>query len=80
MSNSQATRGKLDAALVTGSHALEIAERLGDLRLRISTTGNLLQTHHFRGEYNRVIELATANFTALPAESVYENLGLRGPL
>jgi class 3 adenylate cyclase/tetratricopeptide (TPR) repeat protein len=71
--------GKLDEALVTGSRALEIAGRLEDLRLRILATSYLVQAHHVRGEYNRVIELATGNLAALPAEWLYENFGLAGP-
>ena len=71
--------GELDEALVTGSRALEIAGRLGDLRLRILATSYLVQAHYVRGEYDRVIELATGNLAALPADWVYENFGLAGP-
>jgi class 3 adenylate cyclase/tetratricopeptide (TPR) repeat protein len=71
--------GALDEALVTGSRALEIAARLGDLRLRILATSYLVQVHYVRGEYDRVIELATGNLAALPADWVYENFGLAGP-
>ena len=71
--------GELDEALVTGSRALEIAGRLGDLRLRILATSHLLYAHYIRGEYDRVIELATGNIAALPADWIYENFGLSGP-
>jgi class 3 adenylate cyclase/tetratricopeptide (TPR) repeat protein len=71
--------GELDEALVTGARALEIAGRLGDLRLRILTTGFLEQAHHWRGEYERVVELATDNLSALPADWVYEYLGNSAP-
>lgn len=63
------------AALVTGTRALEIAGRLGDLRLRILATTYLGQAHYYRGEYARVIELATENLAALPPEWVHEFLG-----
>jgi tetratricopeptide (TPR) repeat protein len=63
--------GALDEALVTGTRALEIARVLGDLELRILTTTYLEQAHFFRGEYARVIELATDNLAALPAAWVY---------
>jgi hypothetical protein len=51
---------------------LEIAERLGDLRLRILTTTHLEITHHSRGDYGRVVELATDNLRVLPEDWVYE--------
>ena len=39
---------ELDEALVTGTRALEIAERLGDLGLRIVATSNLEQAFYYR--------------------------------
>ena len=69
MTNTHSQLGELDEALVTGTRALEIAGRLGDLRLRILTTTYLEQAHYFRGEYERVVELATDNLAALPADS-----------
>ena len=71
--------GELNEALVTGTRALEIAGRLGDLRLRILATSYLAQTHHGRGEYQRVVELATDNLAALPADWVYESFGNAAP-
>jgi class 3 adenylate cyclase/tetratricopeptide (TPR) repeat protein len=71
--------GELDEALVTGSLALEIGERLGDLGLRILATSYFVQVNYLRGEYDRVIELATGNLAALPADRVYENFGLVVP-
>jgi DNA-binding SARP family transcriptional activator len=62
-------------ALVSGTRALEIAGRLGDLRLRILATTYLAQAHFCRGEYLRVIELATENLAALPAHWLYEFFG-----
>jgi hypothetical protein len=41
--------GELDEALVTGTRALGIAGRFGDLRLRILTTSYLHMTHYHRG-------------------------------
>jgi tetratricopeptide (TPR) repeat protein len=64
--------GELDEALVTGTRALEIAGRLGDLRFRILATSYLEQAHYLRGEYERVVELATDNLAALPPDWVYE--------
>ena len=71
--------GELDEALVTGTRALEIAGRLGDLRLRILATSYLEQAHYYRGEYERVVELATDNLAALPADWVYEYFGVAAP-
>jgi tetratricopeptide (TPR) repeat protein len=73
------TLGELDEALVTGTRALQIAERLGDLRLRILTTSYLEQAHYHRGDYERVVELASDNLAALPADWVYEYLGASAP-
>jgi tetratricopeptide (TPR) repeat protein len=71
--------GDLDEALVTGSRALEIAGRLGDLRLRILATTYLELANHSRGEYERVVELATDNLAALSADSVDEYFGATVP-
>ena len=71
--------GELDEALASGIGALEIARRLGDLRLRILTTTYLELVHYYRGEYERVSELATDNLAALPAEWVYEYFGASAP-
>jgi DNA-binding SARP family transcriptional activator len=75
MTNAHSLLGELDEALVTGTRAVEIAGLLGDLRLRILTTGYLEQVHYYRAEYERVVELATENIAALPAEWLYEYLG-----
>ena len=75
LTNTHSLLGELDEALVTGARALEIAGRLGDLRLRILTTTYLAQAHQFRGEYERVVELATDNLAVLPADWVYEPFG-----
>ena len=66
-------------ALVSGRRALQIAERLGDLRLRILATTYLGQAYCYRGEYARAVELATNNLSALPADWAYEFLGSSQP-
>jgi tetratricopeptide (TPR) repeat protein len=73
------TLGELDEALVTGTRALQIAERLVDLKLRILTTSYLEQAHYHRGDYERVVELATDNLAVLPVEWLYEYLGASAP-
>jgi len=79
MTVAHSLRGELNEALAAGSRALEAAGRLQDLRLRIVATSLLVQVHHARGEYDRVIELATGNLAALPADWVHETFGLGGP-
>jgi tetratricopeptide (TPR) repeat protein len=56
-----------------------MAGRLGDLRLRIPTTSYLEQAQYYRGEYKRVVELATDALEALPADWVYEHFGMVAP-
>jgi class 3 adenylate cyclase/tetratricopeptide (TPR) repeat protein len=72
MVNVHSVRGELDEALVAGARALEIAGRLGDLELRILSTSYLEQVQYLRGEYERVVELATDNLAALPADWLYK--------
>jgi hypothetical protein len=35
--------------------------------------------HYWRGDYERVVELATDNLAALPADWVYEYFGMGAP-
>jgi class 3 adenylate cyclase/tetratricopeptide (TPR) repeat protein len=70
------TLNELDEAIVTGTRALGIARRLGDLRLRILTTSHLEQAYYYRGEYGRVVELATDNLAVLPADWIHEHFGM----
>src|SRR5215831_6910074 len=72
-------RGEPDEAIASGTRALAIAGRLGDLQLRILTTSRLLQTHYFLGEHERVVQLATDNLAVLPADWVYEFFGANRP-
>jgi DNA-binding SARP family transcriptional activator len=75
MTNVHSRLDEPDEAIACGGRALEIAGRRGDLGLRILATTYLGQAHYYRGEYARVIELATANLAALPLEWVHEFLG-----
>jgi DNA-binding SARP family transcriptional activator/tetratricopeptide (TPR) repeat protein len=79
MANIHSRLGEPDEALVSGGRALEIAERLGDLRLRILATTYLVQAHSFRGEYAHAVDLATTNLAALPAHWVHEFFGSSQP-
>jgi class 3 adenylate cyclase/tetratricopeptide (TPR) repeat protein len=80
MTNAHSQLGELDEALVTGARALDIAGRRGDLPLRLLTTTYLEQAQYFRGEYELVVELATDNLAALPADSSYESFGAAMPI
>ena len=80
MTTTHSHLGELDEALVAGTQALEIAGRLGDLRLRILTTTYLEQAHYYRGDYERVVELATDNLAALPADWIHESFGSAMPI
>jgi class 3 adenylate cyclase/tetratricopeptide (TPR) repeat protein len=73
------TFDELDEALATGTRALEIGRRLGDLRLRIVSTSYLEQVHYYRGEYEHVIEFTTDNLAALPTEWVHEYFDMAVP-
>jgi tetratricopeptide (TPR) repeat protein len=80
MTNVHSNLGELDKAVAAGVRALEIAERLGDLRLRIGTRTQLEVAHYFSGEYERVIELATDNLAAVPSDRIYDQVYFLGGL
>jgi tetratricopeptide (TPR) repeat protein len=79
MTNAHSLVRELDEALTSGTRALEIAERLGDFRLRIPATSYLEQAYYYRGEYEPVAALAADNLAALPADCVYESFGMTAP-
>jgi DNA-binding SARP family transcriptional activator len=79
LTNTYSLLGELDEALASGTRALEIAGRLGDVRLRILSTTYLEQEHYLRGEHEGVVQLATDNLAALPADWVYEYFGNAAP-
>ena len=64
---------------MTGARALKIAARLGDVRLRLLTTSFLAQTHYYRGDYERAVELAMDNLATLPPAWTYESFGNSAP-
>ena len=79
ITNVHSLLGEPDAALEAGTRALEIAGRLGDLRLRILSTGYLEQVHYYRGDYERVVELAADNLATLPVDWELEYFGMGAP-
>jgi tetratricopeptide (TPR) repeat protein len=58
--------GELDHAVTFATRALETAERLEDLELRLFAMSSLMELHLFRGDLSRTIELATELIAALP--------------
>jgi len=78
--NTHSLLGEMDEAVASGTRALEIAGRIGDLRLRVLATSYLEQAHYFRGEYERVIALAADNLAVLPTDWLYEYFGLPSPV
>jgi class 3 adenylate cyclase/tetratricopeptide (TPR) repeat protein len=73
------TLDELDDALVTGTRAVEIAGRGGDVRLGAVATSCLEEAYYYRGEYEHVVEIATASLPAMPVEWGNEYLGLAVP-
>jgi tetratricopeptide (TPR) repeat protein len=76
MTTVHSTLDELDEALATGTRALEIAGRLGDLPLRIVAASHLGQAYYYRGEYEHTVEAASDILAALPADWVHENFGM----
>jgi tetratricopeptide (TPR) repeat protein len=74
MANGHAVLGNLDEALTAGTRALAIAEATGDLKLRIDATDSLAQMHYFRGEYERVVALASHTLAVAPAHLMHDPL------
>jgi class 3 adenylate cyclase/tetratricopeptide (TPR) repeat protein len=74
------TLNELDEALLTGTRALEIGQRIGDLGLGLVAMSCLEQAHYYRGEYEHVVKIGTENLAALPAEWAHEYFGLAVPV
>jgi len=60
------TLDELDEATRDGTRALEIAERLGDLKLRIVATSHLEQAYYYRGRLPASVRVRPDNLAALP--------------
>ncbi len=75
----QATLDQLDEALATGRRALEIAERVDDMKIRVLATSHLEQAHCYRGEYAHVVKLALDALATLPPEWNNEYFGMSVP-
>jgi class 3 adenylate cyclase/tetratricopeptide (TPR) repeat protein len=73
------TLDELDEALATGTRAVEISQRVGDLSLSVVTKSCLEEAYYYRGEYEHVVEIAIENLAALPTEWAHEYFGLAVP-
>ncbi len=80
MTTAYASVDELDEALAAGSRALEIADRLGDPKIRLVANSYLAQVYCYRGEYERVVEITTKNLAALPAKWGKEHFGMAVPV
>src|SRR4029077_1860301 len=67
---------ELDEALVTGTRALEIAGRLGDVELGIVATSNLEQVYYYRGEYRHVLQFTAGNLAAPSVDAAHQYFGM----
>ena len=80
MTTAYASVDELDEALATGNRALEIAEKLGDPKIRFVAMSYLAQVSCYRADYENVIKLATKNLAELPAEWTKEHFGMAVPV
>jgi len=69
----------LEEALATGTRGVQIAERVGDLRLAVITKSCLEEAYYYRGDYERAAEIGVETLAALPAEWAHDYLGLAVP-
>jgi tetratricopeptide (TPR) repeat protein len=73
------TLDELEEALVTGIRGVEIAQRVGDLSLRVITKTCLEEAYYYRGEYAHAVDFAMENLAVLPTEWAHEYFGLAVP-
>ena len=72
--------GHQEEAVTTGSRAVEIAESLGRPEAPHPRHDHAPERHtYYRSDYERVVELATANLAALPADWGNESFGRFAP-
>jgi class 3 adenylate cyclase/tetratricopeptide (TPR) repeat protein len=78
LASAGALQGELNEAVVAGTRAVLMAERLGDDALRIEAQGMLAWTHYYRADFRKVVELAEAVLEA--TASVYHSGSLPSPI
>jgi tetratricopeptide (TPR) repeat protein len=71
--------GQLDEAAAVGARSEAIAQRTGNLQLKIITRSNFAEPFYLRGEYERAVEIAGASLAVLPSESAHEYFGMAVP-
>ena len=71
--------GQVNEAAVVGARSVEIARRIGDLRLSIITGSNLAEPYYLRGEYEQAVEIAAGTLAALPSQLAHEYFGIAVP-
>jgi len=64
--------GDLNEAVAIGQRALATVRGLGDLELGINTANYLVQAYYYRGDYERVLELAAESLANWPDDWVYK--------
>jgi class 3 adenylate cyclase/tetratricopeptide (TPR) repeat protein len=69
----------LEEALATGTRGVQIAKRVGDLRLAVITKSCLEEVYYYRADYERAVEIGVETLAALPAEWAHDYLGLAVP-
>ena len=73
-------RADIDSAVAAGARAQALAQATDDLELRLPTGTSVEQVYWFRGDYERVVELAIDNLALLPAERVHDHFGTAAPV
>jgi DNA-binding SARP family transcriptional activator len=71
--------GEVEEAVAAASDAREIAERVQDPKLRLLATDVLEQAIYPRGEFERIVLLATQNLAQLPVGWLGESFGRFAP-
>jgi DNA-binding SARP family transcriptional activator len=79
MSVAYSMLGEVDEAVAAASDAREVAERVQDPKLRLLATDVLEQAIYPRGEFERIVLLATQNLALLPAGWLGESFGRFAP-
>lgn len=75
-SNLLAMRGEFDSAVRQGRRALEIAEAIDDLPVRVVSSAILAITHWSRGEYRQAVARACSNVAVLGGTLQFERMGM----
>jgi class 3 adenylate cyclase/tetratricopeptide (TPR) repeat protein len=68
--------GDHDGAVVSGQHALAVAETLGDVALRVLAQDYLGVAYHVLGDYRRAIRLLRRNVESLAGDLLRERFGM----